>query len=74
MGQIDKDFDALADDFVGFLPVEIDHETHPARVVFMAWVVESLTTWRVFHALHYTIPQYHVNRIYIIAILAALML
>ena len=54
MGQIDENFDALADDFVRLLPVEIDHETHPAGVMFMARVVESLATWRVFHALHYT--------------------
>jgi hypothetical protein len=40
--------------------------------VFMTRVVESLTTWRVFHALHYTNRQYHVNRIYAVAILELL--
>ena len=55
MGQIDEDFDAFTDDFVGFLTVEIDHEAHPARVVFVERVVEPLPTWRVFHALPYTI-------------------
>jgi hypothetical protein len=74
MGQIDEDFYTFTNDFVGLLPVEIDHETHPARVVFVAWVVESLTTWRVFHTLDYTTMQYHVNSFYVFAILTVVML
>ncbi len=40
--QIDQDLDALADDFVRFLPIEIDHKTHPAGVVFVAGIVKPL--------------------------------
>ncbi len=73
MGEINQDLNALADDFVRLLPVEIDHETHAAGVVLMTGVIEPLATWRVFHDLPYPIHYYHVNWIYPIAILDELM-
>ena len=69
MSQIDEDFDALADDFVRLLTVEIDHETHPAGVVLVAGVVEALADLGGYSMLYLTRRQYHVNRIYHFAIL-----
>ena len=42
MGQVDQDFDAFADDFVGLLTVQVNDEPHPAGVVLIAGVVQAL--------------------------------
>ena len=40
--QIDQDLDALANDLVRFVAIEIDDKTHAAGVVLVAGIVETL--------------------------------
>jgi hypothetical protein len=40
-----KDFEPLFDDFVCLMPLDVDNKSHPAGIVFMGRVVESLLDW-----------------------------
>ena len=40
--EIDQDLQALAYDIVGFPPLDVGHEADTARVMLVAWVVQSL--------------------------------
>ena len=74
MRQIDQDLDAFLHDLVRLVAIQIHHEAHAAGVVLMTWVIESLFFGRVGHSSEYLSQQYHVNRIYGLAILAVVML
>ena len=66
--------DAFLHDFVGFAAIQIHHEAHATGIVLMTRVIESLFFGRVGHGSEYLRRQYHVNRIYSLAILAKVML
>src|SRR6185437_15427194 len=72
MGQIDEDLDALPDDFVRLLTLEIDNEAHPAGVMLITRVVEPDALGGGRHNSDYTKPHYHVNRILPLAVLTHL--
>jgi hypothetical protein len=42
MVEIDQDFQPAADDLVRLAALDVGHETDPARIVFVAWIVEAL--------------------------------
>ena len=74
MRQIDQDLYAFLHDRVRFVAIQIHHEAHAAGIVLMTGVIESLFFGRVGHGSEYLSQQYHVNRIYSLAILARVML
>ncbi len=40
--EIDENPQALVDDVVGFMALDVGHEANAARIVFVTWVVKSL--------------------------------
>ena len=42
VGQIDQNLDALRDDVVGAMPLDIDDKANATGVVLMCWRVEAL--------------------------------
>src|SRR5215472_5408640 len=62
MRKIDQDFDTLADDLVRPFAIKVYNESHPAGIVFVLRVVESLCLRRKRHASEYSFLQYHVNK------------
>ena len=71
--QIDENFNAVADDLVRLLAAEVHDKAHPAGVVFVTGIVETLRS-RQAHVPEYLIVQYYVNRNYELVILVKLML
>ena len=49
MRQVDEDLNALFDDVVGFLALDVGHEADSAGIVLMAGVVESLGLGQSWH-------------------------
>jgi hypothetical protein len=62
MGQIDQDFNPLADNVVSPVAVQVDNETHPAVVVLKPRIVETLFGRRPSHGPEYYSLYYQVNR------------
>ena len=42
MGQIDKDLEAVLDDFVRFFGTQVRNKADAAGIMFMCWIVETL--------------------------------
>ena len=71
--EIDENFDSLADDVVRLFAVQINDETHAARVMLVTGVVQPLRLQGrefggVRHNSEYLSPYYHVNKKYYLAI------
>ena len=43
MGQVQEDGESLAEDLVGFYPLDVDHKAHAAGIVLKSWVVQPLS-------------------------------
>ena len=47
MSQVNKHFETLANDLVALLSTDARHHAHTAGIMFISWVIEALSGWRV---------------------------
>jgi hypothetical protein len=55
MGEVNQNLKSLADDVVALFPANTRHQAHATRIVFIAWMVETLRvrkTMTVIRCLH----------------------